>query len=86
MTYRPVFVIFSALRRNGLCHLQDPEARGSVEEIVREVLPCDREHGPSSAVLFYLLYGRTGTNRCVRKPNRSLGHSASEHASEPVGN
>jgi hypothetical protein len=29
------------------CRLQGPEARGSVEEIVREVIPCDREHGPA---------------------------------------
>jgi hypothetical protein len=27
------------------CCLQGPEARGSVEEVVCEVLPCDREHG-----------------------------------------
>jgi hypothetical protein len=29
------------------CRLQGPEARGSIEEIVREVLLCDREHGPA---------------------------------------
>jgi hypothetical protein len=38
----------SAPRRNGLPS-QGPEARGSVEEIVCEVIPGDREHG--------LLYG-----------------------------